>query len=178
MSSMNHEPSFRLAKDEDLQPLSEFARQTFAQAFGDDMDSTVLADHLQEHMSDEVFAAHMQEDLFLLSHEQGVLVGFVQVGTVSTDYAGYVDAFDAQASEIKRLYVLSIHQGSGLGSALLTAGLQAAKPSHCVYLTTWEANLGAQRLYQRFGFAKVGQIPEYDPNGEMNGYEYIMQRPA
>ena len=30
-----------------------------------------------------------------------------------------------------------------------------------VYITTWESNFGAQKLYRRFGFTEIGKIPEY-----------------
>ena len=43
-----------------------------------------------------------------------------------------------------------------------------------VYLTTWESNTAAQELYRRFGFAKAGEIPEYDEHGRLNGYEHIL----
>jgi diamine N-acetyltransferase len=45
-----------------------------------------------------------------------------------------------------------------------------------LYVGVWSQNLGAQRLYGRFGFHKVG---EYDfPVGRHVDREFILERPA
>ena len=60
----------------------------------------------------------------------------------------------------------------------MVSALESLSASHIhnVYLTTWEANLGAQKLYTKHAFEKVGQIPELGSDGTINGYEHIMLR--
>ena len=168
----------RLAGEADLAGLAEFARATFSEAFGQDVDRSVLQQHLEEQMSDSRFASMMAQDVFYLACSGDQLSGFVQLGDVAPSYGEHADAFDPAAGEIRRLYVRRELQGRGIGSALLRRALDDDRlcGRGRVYLTTWHANLGAQRLYTRWGFSKVGQIPEFARDGSINGYEHIMVR--
>ncbi|MBY0443836.1 MAG: GNAT family N-acetyltransferase [Burkholderiales bacterium] len=66
-----------------------------------------------------------------------------------------VYGFIATASEggkqwINHLYIHPLHTGLGIGSALLEYALaQMPRP---VYLYTFQANSGARRFYERYGF--------------------------
>lgn len=70
--------------------------------------------------------------------------------------AGYrdrVDGFIARdGSEINALYIAPEARGTGLGQALLWAAQEAAQR---LELRTFEANLGAQRFYERHGFRET-----------------------
>jgi ribosomal protein S18 acetylase RimI-like enzyme len=169
-----------LAKAEDLQRLAQFARLTFATAFGEDLGEACLAEHFQRNMSDDQFSKMIASDTFYLANDNDDLVGFAQIGPVNSTYQEYLESFDAQASELRRLYVLSTYQGHGIGSELMKHAFQDSLvvATRTIYLTTWEANVGAQALYQRNGFRKVGAIPEYRQDGKLEGYEYILARPA
>ena len=168
--------TIRSASPCDLTDLARFARYTYLEAFGSDMDEIALQDHLEKRMSDDLFSEMISTDTFFLAHESNTLVGFLQLGIVDPFYQKFLDCFDIGASEIRRLYVLPARQNAGLGSALLRRGIEELVSTGSVYVTTWESNTGAQRLYQRFGFSKIGQIPEYNNKGELNGYEHIMVR--
>ncbi len=175
---MQGELHIRAAVPDDLVLLADLARVTFVQAFGSEIDSSELDQHLRENMSDDAFAEMMKKDRFLVADGQDCLIGFVQVGRVNAEYADHLDSLDNQAGEIKRLYVLADYQQRGLGSTLLEQGLRQIALASDTYVTTWETNHGALNLYRRFGFLVVGQMPEYGSDGELNGYEYIMKRPA
>jgi ribosomal protein S18 acetylase RimI-like enzyme len=47
-----------------------------------------------------------------------------------------------------------------------------------VWLDVWEENLGAQRLYERNGFAKVGRVKLETASGAGAGHDFIMVRRA
>ena len=173
---MDPQVLIRAATDADLPAIAEFARQTFQHAFGADMGASALEAHLSQHMTDAAFSAWLREDQFFLAESGAELIGFVQVGRVNPRYGEYLASFVAEAMEIKRLYVWPSEQGAGVGSALLTRGLLQAEADGVIYLTTWETNAGAQRLYRRYGFTKVCEMPEYDEHGELNGYEHILVR--
>ena len=85
-------------------------------------------------------------------------------------------ALEPQAGEIRRLYLWRAVQGSGLGTCLLGVAFnwldeQGYAP---LYIGVWSRNLGAQRLYARLGFDKVG---EYDfPVGRHLDREFILRR--
>lgn len=158
--------------------MASFARRTYAEAFAEDLGETRLKAHLDNNMSDDKFRQMMESDTFYLVHEDGSLLGFAQVGLVNPAYHEHVGTFDAKASELRRLYVLSTHQGRGIGSALIKRAFQDPQvlQTSTIYLTTWETNYRAQALYQRNGFRKVGAMPEYQSDGTLDGYEIIMAR--
>lgn len=82
-----------------------------------------------------------------------------------------------QDGELKRLYVLADQQGSGLGTRLLETALEWLEREHpyrSLWLGVWSENYGAQRLYQRYGFARVGDY--YFTVGSIQDYEFIFRR--
>jgi len=78
--------------------------------------------------------------------------------------------------ELKRLYVLKRLQGDGTGSRLLAetfAWLERNGPRR-LWIGVWSENHGAQRLYGRMGFEKVG---EYEfIVGQTRDREFILRR--
>lgn len=166
------------AQSDDLVELATFARATYSTAFGAELGISALQQHLDSRMSDEHFARMLEVDRFYLAHHARQLVGFGQIGSVDCAYANYLDEFDSTGAELRRLYVHRDWQSQGIGSELIRRVLQAPRvlTSNVVYLTTWETNLGAQKLYAAHNFAKRGKIAEYDKDGELVGYEYIMAR--
>jgi len=86
-----------------------------------------------------------------------------------------VKGLESTAGEVRQLYVLADQQGQQLGTRLLIEALlwlRAAGRSP-VYVGVWSENAGAQRLYRRFGFEKIG---EYGfPVGRQLDLEYILK---
>ena len=173
---MSDSIQIRAASPDDLHPLANLARATFTQAYEEDMGSVATQAHVATNLSNPSLRRMLLEDSFLVAELDEHLIGFVQVGSVNSEYAQHLQLFDAAANEVKRLYVLRAYQNRSIGSDLLQRGLQMIGEQSSVYVTTWETNLGAQRLYERSGFSKVGQIPEYAANGVLNGYEFVMKR--
>jgi GNAT superfamily N-acetyltransferase len=77
--------------------------------------------------------------------------------------------------ELWRIYVRRETQGSGLGGRLLAQALDwLDRPGRRLWIGVWSRNHGAQRLYARHGFAKVG---EYQfPVGATLDDEFIFSR--
>ncbi|MBS0192659.1 MAG: GNAT family N-acetyltransferase [Proteobacteria bacterium] len=80
--------------------------------------------------------------------------------------------------ELKRLYLLASAQNGGCGARLfrdVLAWLEAGGPRR-IWISVWSGNLGAQRFYARFGFAKVA---EYEfPVGRQRDHEFMFRRDA
>lgn len=81
---------------------------------------------------------------------------------------GYVSARPARLphpevlagdGEVQRLYVLREYQGGGRGTLLLETALAwlERRGPRTLWIGVWSENLGAQRLYERHGFAIVGE---------------------
>ncbi len=163
----------------DLFELAAFARETYSAAFGAELGASALQKHLNSQMSDEHFAQMVEVDKFYLARRGDGLVGFAQMGLVDPTYADYLDEFDATGAELRRLYVRRDLQSRGIGSDLIRQVLcdPLALAASVIYLTTWETNLGAQKLYAKHNFIKLGQVAEYNEGGALTGYEHIMARP-
>ena len=87
------------------------------------------------------------------------------------------DAVRPGDGEVQRLYVLSGHQGNGRGSALLATALRwlEREGPRPVWLGVWSGNPGAQRLYERHGFSRVGEYAFMV--GSHADHELIYRRP-
>jgi len=147
----------RKAGMDDAAALSDLSRRTFTQAFGDDYDPADLAAFLDEAYSLEASQASLADPLvgvwFL--DVDGAPVGYCVAGPCSLDNPGVT----AACGEIKRLYVLDDWKGRGCGSRLLEtalAWLEQGGP-RSVWLGVFSENIGAQNLYARYRFRKVGE---------------------
>lgn len=87
------------------------------------------------------------------------------------------DAVRPGDGEVQRLYVLSEYQGNGRGSALLATALRwlEREGPRPVWLGVWSGNPGAQRLYERHGFSRVGEYVFMV--GSHADHELIYRRP-
>jgi ribosomal protein S18 acetylase RimI-like enzyme len=83
----------------------------------------------------------------------------------------------ATCGELQRLYVRAEAQGGGLGVRLLETALGwLERPRRRLWIGVWSQNHGAQRLYARYGFTKVG---EYEFHvGRTRDREFILARPG
>ncbi|WP_244659564.1 GNAT family N-acetyltransferase [Corynebacterium diphtheriae] len=77
--------------------------------------------------------------------------------------------------ELKRLYLLTDHQQSGLGSTLIELVLDWIGP-RTAWLGVWSQNFGAQRFYHRYGFSKAGEY--FFKVGNHRDHEFIYRCPA
>lgn len=80
----------------------------------------------------------IKTDRIITASKEGVVYGFIAT------------ASDAGRQWINHLYIHPKHTGQGIGSALLEYAL--APMPRPVYLYTFQANTGARRFYERYGF--------------------------
>jgi diamine N-acetyltransferase len=127
---------------------------TWADAFGDSLSSADVAAELESTRSEAYFIAALREQTVLVAEDEGALLGYVQFGDVE------VAALDAEPGDgaVHRLYVATPWQGRGVGRRLMEAALTHPQlaAARRVYVTVWEQNERALRLYESFGFRAVG----------------------
>lgn len=156
----------RRATPADADALSELARTCFRQTFAHLYAAEDLATFLDEAYAPSVLRSELKEPdratwlLFAEEHDES--------GTAAARPIGYVSARPARLphpevaagdGEVQRLYVLREYQGGGRGTLLLEtalAWLERHGP-RTLWIGVWSENLGAQRLYERHGFAIVGE---------------------
>lgn len=104
----------------------------------------------REMMAAELAAAHTR---YLIAEADGQAVG----------YAGLSAPAGASQADVQTIAVDAAHRGRGIGALLLTRLLDEARARRVddVLLEVRADNPGAQRLYERHGFAAIAVRPRY-----------------
>lgn len=158
----------REAQAADVPTLADFARFTYARAFGHSFAPADLEHHLTQRLSEAYFAQALTTDTILLAYDPA-LIGFAQIGPYDEAPA------DAQ---LRRLYVHPDRQSTGIGSTLMHAAFELpnVKAAEHIYLDVWDQNESARRLYERHGFKVIGKLPFTTPTGTVIGHDLLMMR--
>ncbi|MEO7387051.1 MAG: GNAT family N-acetyltransferase [Gammaproteobacteria bacterium] len=176
---MNAAPAItiRRARDADAVALALLAADTFVETFGHLYQPEDLANFLateQTAVNYRQLIAKPDVGVWVAAGSSGSLIGFLTAGPCKLPV---VDREPA-SGEIRQLYLRGSAQGQGLGSRLLDTGLAWLRDRGRapLYIGVWSGNSGAQRLYGRYGFDKVG---EYDfPVGNHMDREFILKERA
>lgn len=164
----------RRAGTADAAVVSAIAERTFVQAFGHLYPAQDLEYFLAESYSVERQRIILETPgyaIWLLEHE-GQAVGHAAAGPCGLPHPD-VRPGDG---ELKRLYVLAEHQGSGWGGQLFQTALDwlLADGPRPLWIGVWSQNHGAQRFYARHGFTQVGE--HTFPVGRVIDREYTLRR--
>lgn len=166
--------TLRRATADDAETLSALATRTFVETFGHLYPPEDLQAFLDEAYPAErqrVILEHPDYAVWLLECD-GVAVGHAAAGPCGLPHP-QVRPGDG---ELKRLYLLNEHQGSGWGGRLFAAALAWLERNgpRTLWIGVWSENFGAQRFYGRHGFEKAG---EYEfPVGRVRDREFILRR--
>jgi diamine N-acetyltransferase len=167
--------SLRRATPDDAEALARLGVETFVEAFGhlyraDDLQAFLAASHSRDYYRRLLRSA--DEATWVAEDAGGQLLGYAIAGPCTLPLAG----MPAGSGELRRLYVRAAAHGQQLGTRMLTLALEWLRLQRLqpVHVGVWSQNPGAQRLYARHGFTKVG---EYDfPVGRQLDREYILRR--
>ncbi len=165
----------RKVRKEDVEALSTLARACFTDTFGHLYSNENLVQHMDKTCSAAFFDEAMGQDRIVLAEDDteiGVLLGYIKYGAVGLP----VDDLPENAWEIQRLYIHPKHQGKAIGRKLMDVALaeMADKQVEHIYLSVYEDNVRAQKFYQSYGFAAVGEYDYYV--GTHIDREYIMYK--
>lgn len=143
----------------DLTALSLLGTAAFVHKFGDLYRPEDLLPFLAETHS-EAALAHALADpgvRYQLAERGGVLVGWAKLG-LACSFPEH--ARGQHPMELKQLYTAPNAQGHGIGAALMDWSMTefARLGADEVQLSVWQHNPGAQRFYQRYGFARVAEV--------------------
>ena len=185
----------RRATPEDAEALSTLASTCYIQTFGQLYSSEDLDRFIHEAYSPEVLRVELADParptwLFFLekSEADATVPGSANAHTASEGkLIGYVTVCPAHLphpdvkptdGEVQRLYLLREYQGGGRGSRMLEHALNwlEADGPRTLWIGVWSENYGAQRLYGRYGFTKVGEYSFMV--GDHADREFILRRDA
>ncbi|MGA2197200.1 MAG: GNAT family N-acetyltransferase [Bryobacteraceae bacterium] len=91
------------------------------------------------------------EFLVLMARRAGTPCGFVLLHPAGVAGSPYIASIATSAAE----------RGQGVGSALLDAAERWLPEARHIFLCVSSFNTQARRLYERRGYAKVGEFPDY-----------------
>lgn len=150
---------YRPATPADAPALAKLGADTFAAAFGHLYRPEDLAAFLAEVHNVPAVAAEITGDecTHRLVEDDGALVAFCKLRH-PTKFIEYSDARDP--IELGQLYALPGYTGSGIGAQLMDWAINVARDGghDAILLSVYAENFGAQRFYQRHGFAKIADI--------------------
>lgn len=152
--------TLRPATPEDTEALATLSRESFCAAFAHLYREDDLRDFLVSAYAPEMIAAQIADPkrLYCLAvAEDGALLAYCKL-VLESEYSQHSDARNPLG--LGQLYTAPGMTGSGLGAALMEWALEEARERDCdaVQLSVWSENYGAQRFYQRYGFAKIADI--------------------
>ncbi len=151
--------NFRPATIDDAFSLAQLGARTFIAAFGhlyraEDLHAFVSQVHTPVAVAQEIAGESCRHQLAELD---GELVAYCKLRHPSN----YVTHSSARNPiELGQLYALPQHTGAGIGARMMDWTLeQAHSGGHdAILLSVYSENFGAQRFYQRYGFAKIADI--------------------
>jgi len=91
---------------------------------------------------------------FRVAEADGEVVGYVKLGPSALPFET-----EKRAVELRQIYLLKGHQGSGIAAALTDWAIGEARRLGFeeLYLTVFTDNQRARRFYDRYGFEAVGR---------------------
>lgn len=161
----------------DAPALAELGAVTFVESFAYLYTPEDLAEFLERAHSPEVYTRLLQDPdiaVWLAEADAQTPVGYAVAGGCKLP----VNELEERAGEIRQLYVRAEFHGHGLGTRLLVTALDwlVSRNRTPLYVGVWSRNDGAQRLYGRFGFRKIG---EYEfAVGQQRDREFILKKQA
>lgn len=151
----------RPAVSGDAEALAPFARDAFDAAFGHLYKPEDLATFFAEWRTPEVYrkAIKRPDVAVQLVEDDGEIAAYCLLVRDST-FDDHPEPRPAHPAMISQLYCVPATTGKGYGAALMDWAMAKAREwgSDALVLSVFSENFGAQRFYQRYGFAHIADI--------------------
>jgi ribosomal protein S18 acetylase RimI-like enzyme len=167
--------TYRAPRVEEAPALVALGRNSFVETFGHLYRPEDLASFLS-HAYDPGGVAHQiasSRYQFRVAEEDGQMVGYCKLGLDrSLDY----DPGDKAVMELRQLYLMATHQGTGVAQTLMDWALAEADALRAdeMILSVWAENTRAQRFYHRYGFEWIADT--YFMVGNHRDDEFLYRR--
>ena len=158
----------------DLRALVALSQKTFTDKFGHLYDPEDLAAFLAGSHGEDAYRAYLADPANLIRVAEcgdGKLGAYLLCSPLSLPADGALPG----AAEMTRLYVDAPLQGRGLGTRFVDEALVWARSLGApeMYLSVYSENVGAQRLYARYGWQKVSEF--MFPVGRHEDLEFLLR---
>lgn len=151
--------TLRPARRADIPALSRLGTDSFVAKFGDMYRPEDLAAFLDETHSEATLESELANPArrYCLAEVDGHFAGYCKLGLT----CGFPEhARGERVIELKQLYTDPAMTGQGIGAALMEWALAETHGHGAdeMQISVWSGNHGAQKFYERYGFAKVADI--------------------
>lgn len=150
---------YRDATPADAQALNDMAVASFRETFEAEYEPDDFAEYLGRAYGPDGLVADVGKPsiTFRLALDDDRIVGYAKVSALAIPYEPAAPG----AMELRQLYVLSNHHGSGIAAALMDWTIATARAAGAseLYLAVFEFNHRARAFYTRYGFVEVGEFP-------------------
>ncbi|KAK8088518.1 N-acetyltransferase [Apiospora hydei] len=156
-----HNIKVEIASVKDAKAMADVGARSFDSMAGQSVPDADLEAFMAANYSAAAMAAELQDPdkltLIARAQDDEAIVGIVQLVRKQTDACLRGDA--AEKCCLQRLYVDPRVHGRGVGTRLIGALEEKARTEGFkeIWLTVWEENLQAHRLYERLGYRKAGK---------------------
>jgi ribosomal protein S18 acetylase RimI-like enzyme len=106
-----------------------------------------------------------------IGRDDGRGLGFIAVDSQMSRIGAIAGYSWAGIAEIKQLWVEESHRRRGLGRALVEAAIAEAYARRCLSVWVMSYDFQAPGLYERCGFERVAELPDWPP-----GHAHIVLR--
>jgi GNAT superfamily N-acetyltransferase len=147
--------SYRSASIDDLAAINGIFRESFCDTFAHLYSDEDLTAFLAKFTPDAWQAEfHDPAYSFRIAEVSGSPVGYVKLGPLTLPVEPQETAI-----ELRQLYLLKGHHGTGIATSLMNWALVEAETRGAgeLYLTVYIDNHRAKRFYERYGFVPVGR---------------------
>ena len=146
----------RAARREEAATVAALGARTYRDHFAALWHEDELAAWLAAQFGVDAIAADIVDErvLYLVGDDDGIDIGFAKLR-----WNQPVPARDERGAELQKMYLLAEQTGRGYGRMLIEACADRARErgEACLWLDVLKDNERARRLYERCGFAIVGE---------------------
>ena len=163
----------------DAHMIAAVGGQVFAASFGHSVQAEDLTAYLKAEYTTEAFEKELRDPktstwIARDARDGKTLLGFTQLCRQVADPCLKDTEDVASLAQLHRHYVDTNVHGSGTGSRLITRAIDTARAEgfRKIWLTVWEHNPRAERLYARFGFVRVAKTSFFV--GKEEQWDWVM----
>ena len=150
---------YRYGVPEDGEAIASLGAHVFAFSFAHMMPKEDLRKYLAETYSTSSITAELRHPstIFVVAIKDDTIVGFLQLSQDTSEAC--IDKVVSKI-QLQRLYVSEKIQGLGVGKQLMAKAEREARNLGIsnIWLASWELNPRAERIYERAGYEKVGEM--------------------
>lgn len=153
--------TIRPCTSDDAAMLAELAAQTFAETFAADNTAEDLAAYLYQAYSPAILEQELTNPLsrYWLLSVGGEPAAYLKTNRGSAQTEPVEERLPQPSYEIQRIYVRAAFKRRGLGSRLMSVGIDDAREHdmRTIWLGVWEHNVSALAFYEQQGFERFGE---------------------